>query len=124
MVLIPLLVDYPFRGLRMGVLASKRIVLIPLLVDYPFRGCLKMAYNWRFRGLNPSSSGLPIPGPGCLSVAVSWDMVLIPLLVDYPFRAAKAAANKTYGLVLIPLLVDYPFRVLYLEPWECPCSWS
>ncbi len=39
-----------------------------------------------YRGLNPSSSGLPIPGQ-LESLGLSTNQyVLIPLLVDYPFR--------------------------------------
>ncbi len=38
-------------------------VLIPLLVDYPFRALSPQLGLWkRLKGLNPSSSGLPIPG--------------------------------------------------------------
>ncbi len=62
--------------------------LNPSSSGLPIPGCHE---NWNLqesRGcLNPSSSGLPIPGQQKKSAMKSVDItVLIPLLVDYPFR--------------------------------------
>ncbi len=61
-------------------------VLIPLLVDYPFRGISHQSLPIQGTSLNPSSSGLPIPGFEAHFYDEEKVIVLIPLLVDYPFR--------------------------------------
>ncbi len=50
---------------------AKGGVLIPLLVDYPFWVVIPPSLNTLTFSLNPSSSGLPILGPGTI-IYTSW----------------------------------------------------